>query len=204
MSKVVRVSVYFLLVVVIVSTAVRFWYTSYRLPHKRLPELFYNKNQIIAHNGCGDDYPENILEVLDIAVNKHHATIIELDLRISKDEQLIVFHDFTLDKLTNGTGAVSDYTVKELKTFDAAKNWKDFSGAKIPTLEEALEWSQRHPDILLVIELKANASRITIEQLAKTFSKHRFLYERAVVFSYETWTLRKLRLIDPELSLIHI
>ena len=93
----------------------------------------------IAHRGASSYAPENTRAAFDMAINmgvKH----IELDVHSSKDGRLVVIHDDTLDRTTNGSGKVTDYTLKELKTLDAG-SWFDhkYSGEKLSTLEEILD-----------------------------------------------------------------
>jgi glycerophosphoryl diester phosphodiesterase len=59
------------------------------------------------------------------------ATIVEVDVQITKDGDLAVIHDSTLDRTTNGKGLVSSYTMEELKQFDAAYHWKEYKGELI-------------------------------------------------------------------------
>lgn len=87
----------------------------------------------IAHRGgIVPEYPENTLmafkKCIDLGVD-----YIELDLRISRDGEIVIIHDETLDRTTNGSGSVADFTLKELKTFDAGQ------GETIPTLKEVLQ-----------------------------------------------------------------
>lgn len=102
---------------------------------------------VAAHRGFCSNYPENTLlafrEALKLGVDQ-----IETDVRITKDNQLVLIHDDTLDRTTNGTGRVRDYTLAELKQLDAGR------GEQIPTLRELLELVKDHPTLTLDIELK--------------------------------------------------
>jgi glycerophosphoryl diester phosphodiesterase len=87
----------------------------------------------VAHRGgIVPGYPENTLAAFRQAV-KHGAEVIEVDLRGTKDGEVVIMHDETLDRTTNGTGKVTDYTLAELKKLDAG------GGERIPTYEEALQ-----------------------------------------------------------------
>lgn len=102
---------------------------------------------VAAHRGWKAKYPENTLEAfaaaLDLGVDQ-----LETDVRITKDGELVLIHDATIDRTTNGTGKVCDYTLEQLKRFDAG------NGARIPTLVEFMELVKDHPFITLDIELK--------------------------------------------------
>ena len=96
----------------------------------------------VAHRGASGNYPENTLmafqKALEIGVDE-----IELDLYMTKDNHLIVMHDSTVDRTTDGTGAISDLTLGEIKTLDAGGVFDEqFRGERVPTWEEALELVQ--------------------------------------------------------------
>ena len=87
----------------------------------------------VAHRGgIVPGYPENTLAAFRQAI-KHGAEVIEVDLRGTKDGEVVIMHDETLDRTTNGTGNVTDYTLAELKKLEAG------GGERIPTYEEALQ-----------------------------------------------------------------
>ncbi|KAB2338171.1 hypothetical protein F7731_00945 [Cytobacillus depressus] len=92
----------------------------------------------IAHRGASFHAPENTLAAFQKAVDLGFDYI-ELDIRLSKDEQLVVLHDEDVRRTTNGKGAIGDFTVKELKMLDAG-SWfsEDFKNERIPLLEEVL------------------------------------------------------------------
>ncbi|MYE87788.1 glycerophosphodiester phosphodiesterase [Candidatus Poribacteria bacterium] len=92
----------------------------------------------VAHRGASGNYPENTLlafqKALEIGVDE-----IELDLYLTKDDHLIVMHDSTVDRTTDGTGAISELTLAEIKAFDAGRVFgEQFQGERVPTWEEAL------------------------------------------------------------------
>ena len=94
---------------------------------------------LIAHRGYNTRYPENTLAAFEAAL-KSGAEMIELDITLSRDRNMVVIHDDTLDRTSNGEGAVSDCSLRELKELDAG-SWFDikFAGEKIPTLLQVLE-----------------------------------------------------------------
>jgi len=102
-----------------------------------LPEI--KRPLVIAHRGYGSKYPENTLAAFSAAVDVG-AAMVELDVTLTRDRKLIVIHDDTLDRTTDGTGMVSQYDLAELKRFDAG-SWlgNRFRGERLPTLEEALD-----------------------------------------------------------------
>ena len=96
----------------------------------------------VAHRGASGNYPENTLiafqKALEIGVDE-----IELDLYLTKDNHLIIMHDSTVDRTTDGTGAISELTLAEIKALDAGGVFgEQFRGERVPTWEEALELVQ--------------------------------------------------------------
>jgi glycerophosphoryl diester phosphodiesterase len=91
------------------------------------------ERRVVAHRGgIVAGYPENTLAAFRQAI-KHGAEVIEVDLRGTKDGDVVIMHDETLDRTTNGKGKVTDYTLAELKKLDAG------GGERIPTYEEVLQ-----------------------------------------------------------------
>ena len=108
-----------------------------------------NKNNIFvaAHRGWKTKYPENTMiafrKALELGVDQ-----LETDVRITKDGYLVLIHDATVDRTTNGTGKVCDLTLQELKALDAG------DGQQIPELWELFELVKDHPTLTLDLELK--------------------------------------------------
>lgn len=98
---------------------------------------------VVGHRGAGDLVPENTLaslaKAVEIGVNE-----LEIDLRLSKDGHIVVIHDATVDRTTNGQGEVSDLTLAELRSLDAG------DGHRIPTFAEVLDATS----ISLQVEIK--------------------------------------------------
>ncbi|MEJ2656433.1 MAG: glycerophosphodiester phosphodiesterase family protein, partial [Desulfobacterales bacterium] len=144
-----------------------------------------------------NDYIENTIDSIQAAF-KYGATIVEFDIRPTKDERFVVFHDEELDCKTNGKGKVSDYTVAELKqldigygyTFDGGKTYP-FRGTgigKMPTLEEVL---RDFPNNKFLIDNKSGNNMEVAAMLVKTLSrlskseqKNLFLWSQDAAFEY--------------------
>jgi glycerophosphoryl diester phosphodiesterase len=102
--------------------------------------------RVIAHRGARVEEPENTLRAVKRAA-ECGADAVEIDVRRSNDQELVIMHDETLDRTTNGSGKVSEQTLEQLRALDAGK------GEKIPTLSEVLSLVKAlEPE--LVIELK--------------------------------------------------
>lgn len=110
-----------------------------------------------GHRGFSGCYPENTMISFKKAVEEAYADGIELDVHLSKDNQLVIIHDEMVDRTTNGTGYVKDKTLKELKDLDASYKFPQYKGddAKIPTFEEYCQFiSTTH--VVTNIEIKTN------------------------------------------------
>ena len=102
---------------------------------------------VAAHRGWKDKYPENTLEAFSAALTLQ-VDQLETDVRVTKDGALVLIHDATVDRTTDGSGNVCDFTLRELKQL------RTDGGCQIPTLEELMELVKDHPTITLDIELK--------------------------------------------------
>lgn len=110
--------------------------------------------EVIAHRGASAYAPENTLISFKRAATLG-ADWFELDCTLSKDDEIIVIHDDTIDRTTDYSGRVRDLTLKQLKRYDAG-SWFDsqFGGERIPTLDESLDLVNRH--IGVYIEIKSS------------------------------------------------
>ncbi|MDP6051859.1 MAG: glycerophosphodiester phosphodiesterase family protein, partial [Candidatus Latescibacteria bacterium] len=79
--------------------------------------------QVVAHRGFSGEYPENTVIAFDEAL-KLEVDMIELDIHLSRDHELIIIHDATVDRTSNGNGSVGNMTLSEIKRLDAG-SWMD-------------------------------------------------------------------------------
>ena len=109
---------------------------------------------VAAHRGWSSKYPENTLEAMRAAIELG-VDQLEIDVRITKDNELVIIHDATVDRTTNGTGKVCELTLAELKALDASNGkGSEFADVRIPTLIEFMELVKGHPTMTLDVELK--------------------------------------------------
>jgi glycerophosphoryl diester phosphodiesterase len=115
--------------------------------------------KVIAHQGGNHLRPDNTMIAFRHAVALG-VDALELDVHATADGELVVIHDDTLDRTTNGTGPVSEHTLAEIRELDAAYNWPHHEpgdapyrgqGIRVPTLEEVL---REFPDVPMTIEIK--------------------------------------------------
>lgn len=107
---------------------------------------------VAAHRGDSEKYPENTMAAFKAALD-YGVDQIETDVRCTKDGVLVLIHDKTVDRTTDGSGLVADKTYEELLKLEAG-TIKGVTGHKIPTLKELLELVKDHPTVTLDIELK--------------------------------------------------
>lgn len=107
----------------------------------------------VAHRGATGYAPENTIAAFDKGVEMK-ADYIEIDVQRSKDGELVIIHDNTVDRTTDGTGYVRDLTFEQIRSLDAG-SWKgeQFTGEKIPTFDEILD--RYHGKVGILIELKS-------------------------------------------------
>jgi glycerophosphoryl diester phosphodiesterase len=147
----------------------------------------------VGHRGAKAYEPENtirsFMKALELGVNA-----IELDVRRTKDGEIVVIHDAEVDRTTNGKGLVSELTLSEIKQLSTDK------GEKIPTLEEALNFLDRKVKIL--IEIK----EVGIEEKVLDIVRRKGLEDNVIIISFHEETLRKIRELSDkvETGLIYV
>lgn len=162
--------------------------------------MIVSSTKIIAHRGASGYAPENTLVCFKKAIEMN-ADGIELDVHLSKDNKVIVCHDETINRTTNGYGYIKDLTLKEIKKYDAG-SWfnKKFKGVKIPTLNEVLKLI-KNKDILLNIELKNNIVNYNglenkVIQLLNSYN----INSNVIISSFNHNSLIKVKEIDSSIK----
>src|SRR5579863_4458154 len=96
----------------------------------------------MAHRGASGTFPENTLSAFRAAIDTK-ADMCELDVQLTRDGALVVIHDDTVDRTTDGTGEVAELTLAELKLLDAGAKFKNGAvkgkGERVPTLDEVFD-----------------------------------------------------------------
>jgi glycerophosphoryl diester phosphodiesterase len=152
---------------------------------------------IIAHRGASGNAPENTLAAFRKAVVLG-ATFIETDLHLSRDARFVAIHDATVNRTTNGQGTVHDMTLTDLRKLDAG-SWfgSEFTGERIPTLEEILEFSKKN-DVVFYLEIKPGAAWGGEHALIGALRESGEI-PRVVVISFDAVIVLNLRKIEPTL-----
>ncbi len=161
---------------------------------------------VIAHRGFRARFPENTLAAFRAAAGVAH--MIELDVTFSRDRQLVVIHDDTLERTSNGHGAVRDQPLTALKRLDAG-SWfaTRFANEPIPTLEEVLDLTPRPPYINVEIKYTPEASSEWHAALAEAvidLLRHRGALATVLVSSFAPEILRRIARMSaaPALALL--
>lgn len=156
-----------------------------------------------AHRGFSGLYPQNSLIAFEKAAEAGYNAF-ECDVHTTKDGQLVVIHDDTIDDMTNGTGNVEDYTLSELRSFtlDNGNGIENYPGQlKIPTFEETMEICERY-DIIPIIELK----KLDTQYMGDLFSilQSHNLTDKAVLISFEFDYLLEARKYSDSVKLMYL
>ena len=163
-----------------------------------------NKIYVWAHRGASGYAPENTLASFEKAVEQH-ADGIELDVQMTKDGQLVVIHDETIERVCDGTGYVRDYTWQELQRFNCNQAFPEYGVQRIPLLAQVLELIR--PTALTVnIELKTGIIPYeNIEEKTVALVRDCKMQGRAIYSSFNHYSALKVRQIDPyaNVGLLH-
>ena len=149
--------------------------------------------KIIAHRGASARVPENTLAAFQLALDLQ-ADGIELDVMLTRDKKVVVIHDDTVDRTTNGSGWIADMTLEEIQALDAG------GGEKVPLLSDVLD--QFGGKFLINIELKNYTSifdslPLEVSKLINTYN----LVEDVLISSFNPFNLPRVRSWMPEARL---
>ncbi|RSL30630.1 glycerophosphodiester phosphodiesterase [Salibacterium salarium] len=155
----------------------------------------------VAHRGWSGKAPENTMAAFEIALNEPKIDGIELDVHLSKDGVPVVIHDHTVDRTTNGEGAVKNFTAEELKELDAGSWYHDsFAGEKIPFLEEVLQQVQgSNKQITIEIKQRRNMYKGLEEKLIHMLREYHVL-DQVLIGSFDHTSVKKINQIEPSVD----
>ncbi len=170
-------------------------------PH---PALENNSWQVIAHQGGNHLWPDNTLFAFREAVAAG-VDVLEMDVHASSDGELVLIHDDTVDRTTDGSGVVWEMTLEQLQSLDAAYRWPHHretdafpyrgQGIQIPTLESVL---REFPDVPMVIEIKQSEPPIvdTFGELLQRYDRE----QNTVVASFSPEVMQEFRKKFPDFA----
>ncbi len=152
---------------------------------------------IFAHRGASAHAPENTIASFELALTQQ-ADAIELDAKLSADGHVIVHHDVTVDRTTNGKGKIKDLSLGELKKLDAGSSFSEkFQGEKIPTLEEVFEAVGKRTFINVELTNYKTPNDHLVEAVCMLIKKHH-LQKHVIFSSFFASNLSKARSYLPE------
>lgn len=155
--------------------------------------------KVYAHRGYSGKYPENTM----LAFRKAAETGcdgIELDVQLTKDGQLVIIHDEKIDRTTDGTGYVKDYTLEEIQKFNASAIKGDAYGFEpIPSFEEYCQWV-KGTDLVTNIEIKSGVYYYEdLEEKTLAMVKKYGLEKKVLFSSFNHTSISLLRRLAPDI-----
>ena len=157
------------------------------------------KTKVWAHRGASGYAPENTLDAFQKAVEMG-ADGIELDVQMTKDSELVVIHDETIDRVSNGKGWVKDYTYEELKKINFNKTHLEYTKEEIPTLEQVYRLI-KPTNLTINVEMKTgNTFYPGMEDKVLELTKKYDMMDRIIVSSFNHYTIRSMKEKCPELK----
>lgn len=156
--------------------------------------------KVFGHRGCSGTYPENTMLAFRKAVEAG-VDGMEFDLHLTKDNKLVIIHDETIDRTSNGSGAVRDMTLEELRRYDFSAAFSgEYGVCRIPTLEEYFEMVKDLP-LISNIELKTGVWEYPgIEQAAIDMVRAYHLEDRIIFSSFNHTTVERCKALAPDIK----
>jgi glycerophosphoryl diester phosphodiesterase len=157
-------------------------------------------SEIFAHRGARAAAPENTLPAFALALDMH-VDGIEMDVQCSRDGALVVMHDWTVDRTTDGSGKVSELSLSELRRLDAGSHFgSEFAGTPTPTLDEVLDLIGDRCRVNVEIKTEDYRGGDEVDVLAQVIAQ-RNLYDQVIVSSFNPIALVKMRHVDARIKL---
>ncbi|MFC3745775.1 glycerophosphodiester phosphodiesterase family protein [Paenibacillus sp. GCM10012306] len=158
--------------------------------------------KIWAHRGASAYAPENTMEAFKLAV-KQQADGLDISIHRTKDGEIVVIHDDTIDRTSNGTGEVANYTLAELKAFNFnARFEQEYTRAEIPTFVEVLQFVKENNLALNIEEnfIFSNADRSDIHLEAARLVAEHGLMKQVSFSSFDHSSMARLKQDFPDIS----
>ncbi len=157
------------------------------------------RTSIWAHRGASGYAPENTLEAFEKAIELR-ADGIELDVQMTKDGELVIIHDETVDRVSYGSGWVKDFTFEELRKLNVNKKFPEYGAVKIPTLEEVYQLMKKS-SLTINVELKNGVIFYKeLEEKVLVLTNKFELQERVIYSSFNHYSVMKLKKLDPSIK----
>ena len=155
--------------------------------------------KVFAHRGFSGCFPENTMPAFQ-AAEQTGCYGIELDVQVTKDGEVVVFHDESIDRVTDGSGLIRDYTYAELSRFNAAHLWGGkFGFQKIPTFREYCQWTAK-TNLVTNVELKTGVYYYEeLEEKTVALVREYDIAERILFSSFNHLSIVKTRELAPDI-----
>lgn len=155
------------------------------------------KPLVWAHRGASGYAPENTLAAFQKAVDLG-ADGVELDIQLTKDDQIVVIHDETIDRTSDGKGWVKDYTLEELRAFNYNRTKPEYKHADIPTMREVFELL-KPTGLFINIEIKTSVVFYEkIEEKILALAKEMGMEDRVCYSSFNHYTVTRIHELKPD------
>jgi glycerophosphoryl diester phosphodiesterase len=152
----------------------------------------YGSPIIIAHRGASAHAPENTLQAFELAIKKG-AKIIELDVHLTNDQQLVVIHDDSVERTTNGRGTVVNLTLEQIQKLDAGQ------GQVVPTLAQVVDFVAKRA--IINIELKGSGTANSVARLISDYHRRGWQFSNFLVSSFDHDALVEFHEFLPQVKL---
>lgn len=155
--------------------------------------------EVIGHRGARFEAPENTLEAFRHAIGLG-LTSVEFDVHTTSDGELVVIHDATVDRTTDGTGAVNEMTLAEIQELDARSihtHWPE--PVRVPRLRDVLTTLRRMPNMEIEIKRDSEQNLDHVVQATITEIRNAGLAEAAVITSFDPYALEVAQRLAPEI-----
>ena len=125
----------------------------------------YQGVRVIAHRGAGFEFDENTVEACQQSYKKGIRGY-EVDIRLTKDNQLVLMHDADVSRTTGGKGKIEDLTLAEIKALRTTK-----SGVPVPSVTDLFTWFKDKPDVLFLLEMKTTDKNVYTDEKLETYCR---------------------------------
>jgi glycerophosphoryl diester phosphodiesterase len=152
---------------------------------------------IFAHRGFGDHAPDNSLYAVERALEAGMDGV-DVDGQLTRDGEVVIFHDLSVDRLTSDTGRVQQKTLKEMLALDLGPKYKPpMKGAPVKTFEDFVRTVKGRG--ILMVELKVpGANRTGMEERAVEIIRKHSAHDDVILSSFNPVVLYRLKKLDPQ------
>ncbi len=157
---------------------------------------------IVAHRGASGTFPENTLSSFREAIRLGVESI-EFDVHLSKDGELVVIHDNSVDRTTDGSGKIENLTLKEIKTLDAGVKFHSrFSGERVPILSETLDIMPSNIKLNIHVKAYPTTRDILIEKVINEMVRRDILDN--AFFTSDADTIKLVKKMNPNITVCNL